>query len=89
MKDIDDFCDLIWCNASVEITLSLVEQLIHMHSKLYNTDISQIILQNLESGRIDENKMTFRDVWYFHLETFMFWEYFDSIKNLEYKQKMN
>jgi len=60
-----------------------------MNSKLYNIDITQIRLQNLESGRIDENKLTFRDVWYFHLEDFMFWEYFDLGKNLKYKQKMN
>lgn len=60
-----------------------------MHSELYNIDIIQFRLQNLESGRIDENKLTFRDVWYFHLEAFMFWEYFDFGKNLKYKQKMN
>lgn len=56
------------------------ETVTDMHSKLYNTDISQIIFQNLESGRINENKMTFRDVWYFHLEKFMFWEYSDLRK---------
>lgn len=59
------------------------ETVTHMHSKLYNTDISQIIHQNLESGRTDENKMTFRDVWYFYLEIFMFWEYFDLRKKSE------
>lgn len=60
-----------------------------MHSKLYHIDITQIRLHNLESGRTDENKMTFRDVRYFHLEAFMFWEYFDLGKNLNYKQETN
>lgn len=59
-----------------------------MQSELY-TDITEIRLQNLEFGRIDKNKLTFRDVWYFHLEAFMFWEYFDLRKNLQYKQKVN
>lgn len=60
-----------------------------MQSELYNIDMTEIRLQNLESSRIDKNKLTFRDVWYFHLEAFMFWEYFDLRKNLKYKQKMN
>lgn len=76
-KDGSESGDLIRHNSPLQISVALVN---HVHSKLYNNYVTQIRLQNCKSGRRDENKLTFRGVWYYHLETFMFWEYFDLRK---------